>query len=162
MGIALPGRRFWSRSRIAAAAIVLAVVAATAWWRFDSTVMRDRHLQKSTSITQCTNVIRDTIGQSLRTGGSSESDSRTISSSAQFSAVDGTAEYLSFDNYRVPAELGKDRSAVLTNWQIGGHVSLTGPLPFGSGLGSDNRFSCSVIVFDDNTIHVAGRQVSRG
>lgn len=140
---------------------MLVLAAAVGWWQFDSTVLRDRRLQKSASMAQCTRAVRDAISQSLRAGGSTEADSQTIATGAQFSGVDGTPEPLSFDNSRVPAELGKERSSVLTNWQIGGHVSLTGSLPIGSGLGSDNRFTCSVIVFDDNTIHVAGRQVVR-
>ncbi|MEC4845685.1 hypothetical protein R2325_03260 [Mycobacteroides chelonae] len=75
--------------------------------------------------------------------------------------MDGNPEPLSFDNHGVPAELGKKPSSVLTNWQIGGHVSLDGSASLGSGLGTENRFSCSVNVFDDNAIHVASRQVLR-
>ncbi|WP_237077064.1 WXG100 family type VII secretion target [Mycobacteroides abscessus] len=52
-------------------------------------------------------------------------------------------------------------SSVLTNRQISGHVAMDGAAPLGSGLKAEKRFSCSVIVYDDNTIHVAGRQVLR-
>lgn len=141
--------------------IVLVIAGAIGWWRFDGTVLQDRGLHKDAAIAQCIDAIRDSIGRSLRASGTSEADSKAISAAAQFSDVTGTPEPLSSDNHGVPAELGKNRSSVLTNWQIGGHVSLDGSLPFVSGLGSDNRFGCSVIVFDDNTIHVAGRQVDR-
>lgn len=141
------------------AAIVLVIAAAIGWWRFDSTVLKDRRLHKDAAIIQCTAAIRDSIDRSLRAGGASEADSKTISAGARFSDVDGNPEPLSFDNHGVPTELGKKPSSVLTNWQISGRVSLHGSLSFGSGLGADNRFTCSVIVFDDNTIHVASRQV---
>lgn len=124
-------------------------------------MLKDRRLHKDAAAAQCIDAIRNSIDRSLRAGGTSEADSKAIAANARFSNVDGNAEPLSFDNHGVPAELGKKPSSVLTNWQIGGHVSLDGTAPLGSGLGADNRFSCSVIVFDDNTIHVAGRQVLR-
>lgn len=124
-------------------------------------MLQDRRLHKDAAITHCTDAIRDSIGSSLRASGANEADSKATASNARFSDVDGNPEPLSFDNHGVPTELGKKPSSVLTNWQIGGHVSLDSPLPIGSGLGPNNRFSCSVIVFDDNTIHVASRQVLR-
>ncbi|WP_235660693.1 hypothetical protein [Mycobacteroides abscessus] len=154
-------RRFWTRGRIAVAAAFLVIAAAGGWWTFDSTVLQDRRLHKDAAISQCTDAIRDSIGRSLRAAGTSEADSKAISTGARFNDVHGNPEPLSSDNHGVPTELGKEPSSVLTNWQIGGHVSLDGSLPFGSGLASDNRFMCSVIVFDDNTIHVASRQVVR-
>ncbi|BAP95726.1 Uncharacterised protein [Mycobacteroides abscessus subsp. massiliense] len=137
------------------------IAAAAGWWRFDSTVLKDRRLHKNAATAQCIVAIRDSIDRSLHAGGSSEADSKATSAGARFSDVTGTPEPLSFDNHGVPTELGKKPSSVLTNWQIGGHVHLDDSLPTGSGLGPDNRFSCSVIVFDDNTIHVASRQVLR-
>lgn len=138
---------------------VLVIAGLIGWWRFDSTVLQDRRLHKDAAIAQCTDAIRDSVSSSLRASGASAADSQAISTGARFSDLHGNPEPLSSDNHGVPTELGKKTSSVLTNWQIGGHVSLDGSLPFGSGLGSDNRFTCSVIVFDDNTIHVAGRQV---
>lgn len=124
-------------------------------------MLKDRRLHKDAATAQCIDTIRDSIDRGLRAGGTSEADSKVIAANARFSDVGGNPEPLSFDNHGVPAELDKKPSSVLTNWQIGGHVSLDGSAPIGSGLGTDNRFSCSVIVFDDNTIHVAGRQVLR-
>lgn len=124
-------------------------------------MLKDRRLHKDAATAQCIDAIRDSIDRSLRAGGTSQTDSKAIAANARFSDVEGNPEPLSFDNHGIPAELGKKPSSVLTNWQIGGHVSLDGSAPLGSGLGAENRFSCSVIVFDDNTIHVAGRQVLR-
>ncbi|WP_454791939.1 hypothetical protein [Mycolicibacterium lutetiense] len=137
------------------------IAGSIGWWAFDRTVLRDRRLQKDAAITQCTDTIRDSIRRGLRSSGTSETDSNAIADGAQFSVVDGKPGPLVFDDQGVPARLGKKRSSVLTDWLIVGHVSLDSSPPFGSLLGSDNRFSCSVIVFDDNTIHVGDRQVSR-
>ncbi|WP_234795474.1 MULTISPECIES: hypothetical protein [Mycobacteroides] len=153
-------RRMWTRGRTAAAVGVVVIVAAVGWWRFDSTVLKNRRLHKDIATAQCIDAIRDSIIRNLRAGDASEADSHSMAANARFSDVRGNPEGLSFDNHGVPAELGKKPSSVLTNWQIGGYVSLDGSAPIGSGLGRDNRFSCSVIVFDDNTIHVAARQVS--
>lgn len=153
--------RMWTRGCTAAAVGFLVIAAAVGWWSFDSTVLKDRRLHKDIATAQCIDAIRDSIIRSLRAGGASEADSNSMAANARFSDVGGSPEDLSFDNHGVPAELGKKSSSVLTNWQIGGHVDLDGSAPVGSGLGRDNRFSCSVIVFDDNTIHVAARQASR-
>ncbi|BBB40380.1 hypothetical protein MBOL_08950 [Mycobacteroides abscessus subsp. bolletii BD] len=143
------------------AVTVLVIAGIIGWWRFDNTVLQDRRLHKDAAIAQCTDAIRGSISSSLRAAGTSDADSMAISAGARFSDVDGNPEPLSFDNHGVPTELGKKPSSVLTNWQISGRVSLDGSLSFGSGLGPNNRFGCSVIVFDDNTIHVASRQVER-
>lgn len=124
-------------------------------------MLKDRRLHKDAATAQCIDTIRDSIDRSLRAGGTSEAASKVIAANARFSDLRGNPEPLSFDNYGVPAELGKKPSSVLTNWQIGGHVSLDGSAPIGSGLGAENRFTCSVIVFDDHTIHVADSQVIR-
>ncbi|OBB24715.1 hypothetical protein A5792_29705 [Mycolicibacterium peregrinum] len=137
------------------------IAGSIGWWVFDSTVLRDRRLQKDAAVIQCIDTIRDSIRQDLRSGGTNETDSNTIADGAQFSAVHGKPGPLVFDDQGVPARLGKKRSSVLTDWLIVGHVSLDSSPPFGSQLGSDNGFSCSVIVFDDNTIHVGNRQVFR-
>ncbi|WP_131815765.1 hypothetical protein [Mycobacteroides franklinii] len=142
-------------------ALALILVAVAIKWHSHALAEHDRVLQKEPAIALCQDAIGKEVSQLLRYTDLSASDQAAITASARFTDMSGTPELLSADNYGVPGSLGKPRSSVLTNWQIGGRVSLEGKLPFVSGLGEENRLACSVVVFDDGTIYVGSTQVLR-
>ncbi|TDZ82122.1 hypothetical protein DE4585_02651 [Mycobacteroides salmoniphilum] len=142
---------------ICALALIFGAVAIK--WHSHIRTEHDRTLQKQPAIALCQNAIRKAVHQHLSYTDISAPEQAAITASARFTGAEGNYEPLSFDNFGVPTSLGRSRSSVLTNWQISGHLSLDGKLPFASGLGSENRFMCSAIVFDDDTIYVASTQI---
>ena len=127
--------------------VVLVAVAAVVWLVLDRTVLQDRRLKRDAAIAQCESDVRaDTC--------------RRANSSAQLHDLNVMQTVVSEDAQALLQHEARPESSAVAVWQVNGKASVSGLVPFGSGLESENRFVCAALVFDDGSVDTFARQIN--